>query len=65
MTPPAAKVLRWFCGLACVAFFALPIVGMIIHTAAVNQAEREFEAQQSRHRAEMERMIREYQKVRR
>lgn len=51
---PAAKVLRFVCGLLCLATFALPIVTMIVHASAVQQAEREWERECQR----MERMAR-------
>lgn len=50
----AAKVLRFFCGVLCLGMFLLPIVAMIVHASAVQQAEREWERECQR----MERMAR-------
>lgn len=40
---PAARIFRFFCGVLCLGMFLLPIVAMIVHASAVQQAEREWE----------------------
>ena len=52
---PAAKTLRFVCGLLCIATFLLPIVAMIVHASQVNQAEREWQKELQR----MDRTVRE------
>ena len=42
------------------AMFTLPIAGIVVHASALQQAERDFQAQQTKHRVEMTRMIAEY-----
>jgi hypothetical protein len=52
-----AKIIYALAGILCLAMFLLPIIGMALHSYAVNQAQRDYEASQKRHEAEVRRII--------
>ncbi len=54
------RLFRIFVNAFVLGMFALPIAGIIVHAAALQQAERDFQAQQKAHRIVMEKMIAEY-----
>ena len=54
------RLFRIFVNAFVLGMFALPIAGIIVHAAALQEAERNFQIQQNLHRQAMEKMIQAY-----